>query len=72
MRCRSMTFPSQKIARHFISEMPLFTASLRTLGAYCQRVCARSPSWTSWPTAAGVDPLAFRLAHMKDARASVP
>ncbi len=27
-------FPNQKIVRHFISEMPLFTASLRTLGAY--------------------------------------
>ena len=61
-------FPNQKIVRHFISELPLFTASLRTLGAYAN-VFASESFLDELGTAAGVDPLAFRLAHMKDTRA---
>ena len=60
-------FPSQKIVRHFIPEMPLFTASLRTLGAYAN-VFALESFLDELGTAAGADPLAFRLAHMKDPR----
>jgi CO/xanthine dehydrogenase Mo-binding subunit len=61
-------FPSQRVRRHFIPEMPLFTASLRTLGAY-SNVFAVESFMDELALAAGVDPLAFRLAHMKDPRA---
>ncbi|MGH6768054.1 MAG: molybdopterin cofactor-binding domain-containing protein [Xanthobacteraceae bacterium] len=61
-------FPSQRVRRHFISELPLFTASLRTLGAY-SNVFAVESFVDELAAAAGVDPLTFRLAHMKDPRA---
>jgi CO/xanthine dehydrogenase Mo-binding subunit len=61
-------FPSQRVVRHFIPEMPLFSASLRTLGAY-SNVFASESFLDELAAAAGVDPLAFRLAHMKDPRA---
>jgi CO/xanthine dehydrogenase Mo-binding subunit len=61
-------FPSQRVVRHFIPEMPLFTASLRTLGAYAN-VFAVESFVDELATAAGADPLAFRLAHMKEPRA---
>ncbi len=67
-RGAALRFPNQKIVRHFISEMPLFTASLRTLGAYAN-VFASESFLDELGAAAGVDPLAFRLAHMKDTRA---
>ena len=60
-------FPNQRIVHHFIPEMPIRVSALRTLGAYAN-VFARI-SWTSWRLLAKADPVAFRLAHMKDPRA---
>ena len=48
--------------------MPIRTSALRTLGAYAN-VFAIESFMDELAAAAGVDPVAFRLAHMKDARA---
>jgi CO/xanthine dehydrogenase Mo-binding subunit len=61
-------FPSQRVVSHFIKEMPLRVSSLRTLGAYAN-VFALESFMDEVALAAGVDPVAFRLAHLTDARA---
>jgi nicotinate dehydrogenase subunit B len=61
-------FPSQRVLHHFIPEMPLRVSALRTLGAYAN-VFAIESFMDELAAAAGADPLAFRLAHMKDPRA---
>jgi nicotinate dehydrogenase subunit B len=61
-------FPSQRVVKHFIPEMPIRVSALRTLGAY-SNVFA-SESFMDELAAAGMqDPVAFRLAHLKDERA---
>ncbi len=61
-------FPSQRVLHHFIAEMPLRVSALRTLGAYAN-VFAIESFMDELAAAAGADPFAFRLAHMKDPRA---
>ena len=61
-------FPSQRIMHHFIPEMPLRVSALRTLGAYAN-VFASESFMDELAIAAAADPVAFRLAHMKDPRA---
>jgi CO/xanthine dehydrogenase Mo-binding subunit len=61
-------FPSQKIVHHFIPEMPIRVSALRTLGAYAN-VFAIESFMDELAVLAKVDPLAFRLAHLKDPRA---
>jgi CO/xanthine dehydrogenase Mo-binding subunit len=61
-------FPSQKITLHYITDMPLRTSALRTLGAYAN-VFALESFMDEVAVAAGEDPVAFRLRYMKDARA---
>jgi CO/xanthine dehydrogenase Mo-binding subunit len=61
-------FPSQRVVHHFITEMPLRVSALRTLGAYAN-VFALESFMDELALAAGADPVAFRLAHMKDPRA---
>jgi nicotinate dehydrogenase subunit B len=61
-------FPSQRVLHHFIPEMPIRVSALRTLGAYAN-VFAVESFMDELAAAAGADPVAFRLAHMKDARA---
>jgi CO/xanthine dehydrogenase Mo-binding subunit len=61
-------FPSQKIVQHFVLGMPLRVSSLRTLGGYAN-VFASESFFDEVAEAAGADPVAFRLAHMKDPRA---
>ena len=61
-------FPSQRVLHHFIPEMPIRVSALRTLGAYAN-VFALESFMDELAAAAGADPVAFRLAHMKDARA---
>ena len=61
-------FPSQKIVLHYLPEMPIRTSALRTLGAYAN-VFALESFMDELAVQAGVDPVAFRLKHMKDARA---
>ncbi|HLK80144.1 MAG TPA: molybdopterin cofactor-binding domain-containing protein [Xanthobacteraceae bacterium] len=61
-------FPRQRVVHHFIREMPLRVSALRTLGAYAN-VFAMESFMDELALAAGVDPVAFRLAHLKDPRA---
>ncbi len=60
--------PRQHITSHLIKEMPLRVSALRTLGAYAN-VFAIESFMDELAAAAGVDPVEFRLAHLKDPRA---
>jgi nicotinate dehydrogenase subunit B len=60
--------PRQRVVHHFIKEMPLRVSALRTLGAYAN-VFAMESFLDELALAAGSDPVAFRLAHLKDPRA---
>ncbi len=53
---------------HFVQDMPIRVSALRTLGAYANVFAAES-FMDELALAAGADPVAFRLAHMKDPRA---
>src|SRR5215813_11000049 len=59
--------PRHKITHHLIMENPLRTSALRTLGAYAN-VFAIESFMDELAAAAGIDPIKFRLAHIKDAR----
>jgi CO/xanthine dehydrogenase Mo-binding subunit len=61
-------FPNQKIVHHFIPEMPIRVSALRTLGAYAN-VFALESFMDEMAALAKADPVAFRLAHLKDPRA---
>jgi len=61
-------FPSQRVTHHFVQDMPLRVSALRTLGAYAN-VFALESFMDELAAAAGADPVAFRLAHLKDTRA---
>jgi CO/xanthine dehydrogenase Mo-binding subunit len=61
-------FPVQKIVNHLIPAMPIRVSALRTLGAYAN-VFALESFMDELALAAGVDPVEFRLRHLKDARA---
>jgi CO/xanthine dehydrogenase Mo-binding subunit len=60
--------PNQRVVHHFIEQMPLRVSALRTLGAYAN-IFAIESFMDELALAAGADPVAFRLAHMKDPRA---
>jgi nicotinate dehydrogenase subunit B len=59
--------PRQRITHHMIKDQPLRTSALRTLGAYAN-VFAIESFIDELAAAAGVDPVAFRLAHAKEPR----
>ena len=61
-------FPRQNILLHYLTDMPLRTSALRTLGAYAN-VFALESFMDETAHAAGVDPVEFRLRHMKNPRA---
>jgi nicotinate dehydrogenase subunit B len=61
-------FPRQRVVHHFIKQMPLRVSALRTLGAYAN-VFAIESFLEELAHAANADPVAYRLAHMKDPRA---
>ena len=61
-------FPSQRVVHHFVQDMPIRVSALRTLGAYAN-VFALESFMDELAAAAGADPVAFRLAHLKDPRA---
>ena len=61
-------FASQAITLHYLTDMPLRTSALRTLGAYAN-IFALESFMDETAAAAGVDPVEFRLRHMKDPRA---
>jgi CO/xanthine dehydrogenase Mo-binding subunit len=56
--------PNVKVVKHFMRETPLRTSALRTLGAYAN-VFALESFMDEMAGAAGVDPVEFRLRHMK-------
>jgi nicotinate dehydrogenase subunit B len=60
-------FPSQRVVHHFVQDMPIRVSALRTLGAYAN-VFALESFIDELAAAAGADPVAFRLAHLKDPR----
>ncbi len=61
-------FPNQRVIHHFVQDMPIRVSALRTLGAYAN-VFVLESFMDELAAAAGADPIAFRLAHMKDPRA---
>jgi CO/xanthine dehydrogenase Mo-binding subunit len=60
-------FANQKVTHHFVQDMPLRVSALRTLGAYAN-VFALESFMDELASAAGADPVAFRLAYLKDPR----
>jgi CO/xanthine dehydrogenase Mo-binding subunit len=60
--------PRHRVTHHLISDNPIRTSALRTLGAYAN-VFAIESFMDELAAAAGADPVAFRLAHTKDPRA---
>jgi CO/xanthine dehydrogenase Mo-binding subunit len=61
-------FPGHRVTNHFVPESPLRASALRSLGAH-GNVCAIESFMDELAAAAGADPIAFRLAHLKDERA---
>jgi CO/xanthine dehydrogenase Mo-binding subunit len=61
-------FPNQRVVNHYVREMPVRTSALRSLGAYAN-VFAIESFMDELALAAGADPVAFRLRHLRDPRA---
>jgi len=61
-------FPVQQVVNHYVREMPVRTSALRSLGAY-GNVFAIESFMDELSLAAKIDPVAFRLRHLKDPRA---
>jgi CO/xanthine dehydrogenase Mo-binding subunit len=59
--------PGQKVTTHFHAEMPVRTSALRTLGGYFNAVAAEM-FMDDLAAEAGVDPVAWRLRHLRDPR----
>jgi CO/xanthine dehydrogenase Mo-binding subunit len=60
-------FPNAKVVHHFIPAMPLRISAMRALGAY-HNVFSIESFMDELATAAGADPVEFRLKHLEDAR----
>lgn len=60
-------FGGVKVVKHYIADAPLRTSALRTLGGYAN-VFALESFVDELASAAGADPLEFRLRHLRDAR----
>jgi nicotinate dehydrogenase subunit B len=60
-------FPARRIVKHSVPNSPLRTSSLRALGAFAN-VFAIESFMDELAQAAGMDPVAFRLAHLNDER----
>jgi nicotinate dehydrogenase subunit B len=61
-------FPVHEVAYNFIADMPLRVSALRALGAYAN-IFAIECFLDELAAEAGIDPVAFRLQHLGDARA---
>ena len=61
-------FGNVKVIKHYVTEAPLRTSALRTLGGYAN-VFALESFVDELAAAAGVDPVEFRLRHTTDMRA---
>jgi CO/xanthine dehydrogenase Mo-binding subunit len=60
-------FPNQRVVNHYVRDMPVRTSALRSLGAYAN-VFAIESFMDELAGAARLDPVAFRLRHLKDSR----
>jgi CO/xanthine dehydrogenase Mo-binding subunit len=60
--------PTPRIVKHLVGNAALRTSSLRSLGAFTN-VFAIESMMDELAVAAGIDPLSFRLAHLRDERA---
>ncbi|MGP3956825.1 molybdopterin cofactor-binding domain-containing protein [Nonomuraea sp. 3N208] len=60
-------FPSQRITGHRVLRTPIRSSALRSLGAF-MNVFAIESFMDELAEAAGMDPLAYRLAHLSDER----
>ena len=60
-------FAQQKVVNHLLVDLPIRTSALRTLGAY-GNVFALESFMDELAGAAGMDPVEFRLAHLRDPR----
>jgi nicotinate dehydrogenase subunit B len=60
-------FPAYRVINHLLTEMPLRTSALRSLGAFVNVFAAES-FMDELASAAGRDPVEFRLAHLSDPR----
>jgi nicotinate dehydrogenase subunit B len=60
-------FPNAHVVHHFIPEMPLRISAMRSLGAY-HNVFSIESFMDELASAAGADPIAFRLKHLDDPR----
>ena len=61
-------FPNERVVNHAIKAMPLRVSTLRALGAHLN-VFAIESFMDELAEAAGIDPVEFRLRHLKDERA---
>jgi CO/xanthine dehydrogenase Mo-binding subunit/aerobic-type carbon monoxide dehydrogenase small subunit (CoxS/CutS family) len=61
-------FPRQRIVKHFLPDSPLRVSALRGLGSYAN-VFAIESFMDELAHLASVDPVRFRLGHLKDERA---
>lgn len=61
-------FPNERVVNHAIKAMPLRVGTLRALGAHLN-VFAIESFMDELADAAGIDPVEFRLRHLKDERA---
>jgi CO/xanthine dehydrogenase Mo-binding subunit len=61
------TFPNAQVVHHFIPAMPLRISAMRALGAY-HNVFSIESFMDELATAAGADPVEFRLKHLDDPR----
>ncbi len=61
-------FSNAEVMHHFVAEMPLRISAMRSLGAY-MNIFSIESFMDEVALAAKADPVAFRLAHLKDARA---
>lgn len=60
--------PNHRVVNHLVPELPFWVSSFRTLGGYAN-VFAVESFMDELAAAAGLDPVGFRLAHLKDERA---
>jgi nicotinate dehydrogenase subunit B len=60
--------PNARVVHHFLPAMPLRVSALRSLGAYCN-IFAIESFMDELANAAKIDPIAFRMRHLKDPRA---
>jgi nicotinate dehydrogenase subunit B len=60
-------FPNAKVVHHFIPQMPLRISAMRALGAY-HNVFSIESFMDELASAAGADPVEFRLRHLDDRR----